>query len=99
MDENSRQKIALFRSSLIAPIITDMFSQKTAKEYLEEVCAKEYDTPQGMKKEYTPATLKKTGFVIIENMVLMVYIQKLGLIKVDLEKYLMKLRTLLFHVS
>lgn len=36
MDENLRQNIALFRYSLIAPLITETFTQATAKEYLEE---------------------------------------------------------------
>jgi transposase InsO family protein len=59
MDEDMRQKIALFRYSLIAPLITETFTQATAKEYLEDVCAKKYDTPKGMKKDYAPETLKE----------------------------------------
>ncbi len=58
MDENLRQNIALFRYSLIAPLITETFTQATAKEYLEEVSAKRYDTPQG-SREYAPATIKE----------------------------------------
>ncbi|MDI3548806.1 MAG: putative transposase [Halanaerobiales bacterium] len=58
MDEKLRQEIALFKYSLIAPLVTKTFTQKTAKEYLQKVCAKTYDTPQGRKKEFAPATLK-----------------------------------------
>ena len=58
MDENLRQSIALFKYSLIAPLITETFTQATAKEYLEEVSAKEYNTPQGVR-EYAPATIKE----------------------------------------
>ncbi len=58
MDENLRQSMALFRYSLIAPLITETFTQATAKEYLEEVSAKRYDTPLG-EKEYAPATIKE----------------------------------------
>lgn len=58
MDEKLRQSIALFRYSLIAPLLTDTFTQNTAKEYLEEICAKEYDTPKGLKRQYAPETLK-----------------------------------------
>jgi putative transposase len=58
MDEELRQKIALFRFSLIAPILNNTFQNKTVKEYLQEVCAKKYDSPNGLKREYTPATIK-----------------------------------------
>ncbi len=58
MDENLRQSVALFRYSLIAPLITETFTQATAKEYLEEISAKEYNTPQGVR-EYAPATIKE----------------------------------------
>lgn len=58
MDEELRQKIALFRFSLIAPILNNTFQNKTVKEYLQEICAKKYDSPNGLKKEYAPATIK-----------------------------------------
>ena len=58
MDEDLRQKIALFRFSLIAPILNNTFQNQTVKEYLQEICAKQYDSPNGLKKEYTPATIK-----------------------------------------
>lgn len=58
MDEDLRQKIALFRFSLIAPILNNTFQNKTVKEYLQEICAKKYDSPNGLKKEYTPAIIK-----------------------------------------
>lgn len=56
--DDMRQKIALFRYSLVAPLIADTYTQKTAKEYLQEVCAKVHDAPDGKKKEYAPETLK-----------------------------------------
>jgi len=59
MNKNLRQEIALFRYSLIAPLLTETYTQKTAKEYLKEISAKEYDTPQGMKREYAPETVKE----------------------------------------
>ncbi len=59
MDEDLRRQIALFRYSLIAPLLTQTFTQNSAKEYLEDVCAKAHTTPQGQKKEYAPETLKE----------------------------------------
>ncbi|WPC39760.1 DDE-type integrase/transposase/recombinase [Clostridium sp. JS66] len=52
------QKIALFRYSLIAPIITNTFTQSSVKEYLSEIAAKSYTMPNGGRKEYSPATIK-----------------------------------------
>lgn len=58
MDENLRQKTALFRYSLIAPIIAGTVSQDTIKEYLQDICGKKYETPDGNSKEFAPATIK-----------------------------------------
>jgi len=59
MDEKLRQKIALFRYSLIAPIITGTISQNTVKEYLQNICAKKYELPDGNSKEFAHATVKE----------------------------------------
>ena len=40
MDENLRQKMALFRYSLIAPIVAGTISQDTVTEYLQDICSK-----------------------------------------------------------
>lgn len=58
MDDETRQKMALFKYSLIAPLITETFTQSSAKEYLLYVCSKKYDTPANGEKEYSPETLK-----------------------------------------
>lgn len=59
MDEKLRQEIALFRFSLIAPILNNTFANKTVKEYLQEICAKEYESPMGLKKQYAAETIKE----------------------------------------
>ena len=59
MSPELRQKMALFRYSLIAPLLTNTFTQTTAKEYLAHICAKSYTTPLGSTKEYAPATIKE----------------------------------------
>lgn len=58
MTQELKQQIALFRYSLIAPLITETYSQESAKAYLEEICARRYQTPKGQEKEYSPKTLK-----------------------------------------
>ena len=59
MDEKLRREIALFRFSLIAPILNNTYPNKTVKDYLEEICAKVYYSPLGLKKEYAPSTIKE----------------------------------------
>jgi len=59
MDVENNRKLALFKFSLIAPLVNNNFSETTAKEYLEIICAKTYDVPGLGKKEYAPATLKE----------------------------------------
>ncbi|MGL5718649.1 MAG: DDE-type integrase/transposase/recombinase [Paraclostridium sp.] len=59
MDEELRREIALFRYSLIAPILNENFLHKNVSEYLKDVCGRQYDVPLGLKKEYAPATLKE----------------------------------------
>jgi len=58
MNQRKREKIAFFRYSLIAPLITNTYTQNTAKAYLEETCAQKFNSPPGMKDEYSPSTLK-----------------------------------------
>lgn len=58
MDNDLKQKVALFRYSLIAPLLTNTFSQSTAKEYLQEVTAKTFDVPGGASKSFSPSTIK-----------------------------------------
>jgi transposase InsO family protein len=58
MDQDNKTKVALFRFSLIAPIVNNTFAEDSAKDYLESICARKYDVPGFGQKEYSPATLK-----------------------------------------
>ncbi|MGI5851723.1 MAG: DDE-type integrase/transposase/recombinase [Caldicoprobacterales bacterium] len=58
MDDKLKEKIALFRFSLIAPILNNTFSEPTIKAYLEAICAKVYNVPYYGKREYAPNTIK-----------------------------------------
>lgn len=57
MDEEMRKKRALFRFSLIAPILNNTVD--TAEEYLKQVCAMQHDVPGLGLREYSPRTLKE----------------------------------------
>lgn len=58
MNEEEKKKIALFRFSLIAPLLNQTFKESTAKAYIEEICARTYDVPVYGTKEYVPETIK-----------------------------------------
>lgn len=58
MNEEAKKKIALFRFSLIAPLLNQTFQEATAKAYIEAICARVYDVPFYGTKEYAPETIK-----------------------------------------
>ena len=58
MDDKFRNEMALFRFSLIAPIINGTVTGKT-KDYLENICAKTYQLPGGDFKELSPNTVRR----------------------------------------
>lgn len=58
MNFETRHKIALFRYTLIAPIIANTFTQDSIKEYFEEISNQVYDVPHYGRCEFTVSTLK-----------------------------------------
>ncbi|MGI6448886.1 MAG: DDE-type integrase/transposase/recombinase [Desulfitobacteriia bacterium] len=58
MNDKAKEQLALFRFSLIAPLLNNTFSAPSAKSYLETICAKIYDVPYYGKQEYSPSTVK-----------------------------------------
>lgn len=56
MDEKRRLELALFRFSLIAPLVNGSLDTPV-HEYLEAVCAKSYDAPGLGSREFSPRTL------------------------------------------
>lgn len=55
MDEQMKERIALFRYGLIAPLFND---QVEPNSYLAEMSAKQHDVPFYGIREYTPKTIK-----------------------------------------
>jgi len=58
MNDETKNRIGVFRFSLIAPVINKTFTQASVKEYLEEVCTRKYEAPGNLKGVYSPETLK-----------------------------------------
>lgn len=58
MNDETKNQIAVFRFSLIAPVVNKTFTQASVREYLEEVCSRKYDAPGNLKGVYSPETLK-----------------------------------------
>lgn len=57
MDKNTKTELALFRFSLIAPLVNGS-CEKSQKEYLEEICAKRYDVPGLGNREFSTTTVR-----------------------------------------
>ncbi len=47
--------VALFKFSLIAPVVAGTFTQATKMDYYRETCEKEHQLPGGKKSEAVPA--------------------------------------------
>ncbi len=56
MDEKRRLDLALFRFSLIAPLVNGSL-ETSVQEYLDAVCAKAYDVPGLGRREFSPRTI------------------------------------------
>lgn len=56
MDEKTRLEVALFRFSLIAPLVNGSL-EGTVQDYVETVCAKTYDVPGVGQRQFSPRTL------------------------------------------
>lgn len=55
VEEKDRENIALFRFSLIAPLLNGQVASR--KAYLESVAAKPQEVPYYGVREYTPQTI------------------------------------------
>lgn len=51
--------VALFKFSLIAPVVAGTFTQATKMDYYRETCEQEHQFPDGKKVKLSPLTLKK----------------------------------------
>lgn len=58
-DEEMKRELALFRFSLIAPVVAGTYQQASKIDYFRETCAKEYLLPNGKTVTFSPLTLKK----------------------------------------
>jgi transposase InsO family protein len=58
MDEKTRNELALFRFSLIAPLVNGT-ANSPAKDYLEEVCSKPFQVPGTGLRELSPNTVRR----------------------------------------
>jgi hypothetical protein len=56
--EEDREKIALFRFALIAPIVNSTFEARSKEEYFRILSKKEHKSPDGSVKRFSPQTYK-----------------------------------------
>ena len=55
----TQRDVALFKFSLIAPVVAGTFTQATKMDYYRETCEKEHRLPDGRTVKLSPLTLKK----------------------------------------
>ena len=53
------EKGALFRYSLIVPALNETYTEKSRNEYFINIANKEHELPDGTKKYFSPASIKK----------------------------------------
>lgn len=58
-DDEMKRQMALFRFSLIAPVVAGTFPQASKMDYYRQTCAKEHLLPNGKSVRLSPLTLKK----------------------------------------
>ncbi len=57
MDDDTRSELALFKFSIIAPLVTGQI-EGSQQKYLEQVASKTYTVPGIGEKEFSPSTIK-----------------------------------------
>jgi hypothetical protein len=59
MKDKNLQEIALFRFSLIAPLVNETYEAASISEYLRQTASKVYTLPDGTTAQYSSGALKK----------------------------------------
>lgn len=59
LKEETKKEIALFRFSLIAPIVSETYREASKMEYFRNVANKEHMLPTGQLVKFSPLTIKK----------------------------------------
>lgn len=57
--EEKKRELALFRFSLIAPVVAGTYQQVSKMAYYREICKKEHILPNGTAMGFSPMTVKK----------------------------------------
>jgi len=59
MNEKEMQELALFRFSLIAPLVNQTYTTSSKMEYFRNVASKTHDLPNGKSVKFSPNAIKK----------------------------------------
>jgi putative transposase len=59
MNQDEMKEFALFKFSLIAPIVNNTYVAPSQRQYLREIASKTHTLPNGKKVKYTADTIKK----------------------------------------
>ena len=67
MDDAMRQKIALFRFSVIAPLVNDTFEAPSKEAFYRHLAGKEYNLPDGKQVRFAADTIKSWFLSYMRN--------------------------------
>lgn len=59
MNDKEMQELALFRFSLIAPVVNDTYQAVSQSQYFRDVASKSYTLPDGSTANFSAGTIKK----------------------------------------
>ncbi|MBQ1431292.1 MAG: DDE-type integrase/transposase/recombinase [Firmicutes bacterium] len=59
MEDNKKEEMALFRYSLIAPLVAGTYTEGSKAEYYRNIAGKEYVLPDGTTTTFSASTIKK----------------------------------------
>ena len=58
MENKKLDELALFRYSLIAPLVNDTYTEASKEEYYRKIASKKYNLPDGKIVKFSPGTIK-----------------------------------------
>ncbi len=67
MNNEDAKKMALFRFSLIAPLVNDTYDALSKSQYFKNIASKTHELPNGKKIQLSSSTIKKWYLLYMNN--------------------------------
>ncbi|MBC2580734.1 hypothetical protein [Clostridium sp. DJ247] len=59
MEDREKHEIALFKFSLIAPLVNETYEAASKNEFFRDIASKEHTLPNGTTVRFSSGTIKK----------------------------------------